>query len=338
MMKITAREICAILEGTLEGDPEVEVNRPARIEEATEGSISFLANPKYEAYAYTTGASVLLVKKDFQPVQPIRATLIRVPDVYTSVALLLEKFDRTEAAASAQPAAVSPQASIHPSATIGAGVSIGAFAVVEAGVVIGPFTTIHPQVYIGSRSTIGEHSLLYPGVRVYQDCVIGDRCIVHANAVIGADGFGFVPQPDGSYKKIVHVGNVVIKNDVEIGAHTAIDRAVMGSTIVHDGVKLDNLIQVGHNVEIGENTVIAALAGISGSTKLGKRVMVGGQAGFAGHIQIADGVKIDAQSGVIASVKEEGALICGSPAISRPLYFRAYSVFRNLPELVKKIK
>lgn len=334
MMNITARDLCALLNGTLEGNPEVEVNRPARIEEATEGTISFLANPKYEDHAYTTGASVLLVSMDFQPAQPIKATLIRVGDVYTSVAFLLEKFG----AAAAKKPVISPQASVHQTAVIGEGVSIGAFAVVEEGAVVGAHSIIHPQAYIGPKAHIGQSTTLYPGVRILQECQVGDRCIIHSNTVIGSDGFGFVPQPDGTYRKIAHIGNVVIENDVEIGANTAVDRAVMGSTIIRNGVKLDNLIQIAHNVEIGENTVIAALAGISGSTKIGKQVMIGGQVGMAGHITIADGVKVDAQSGIIASVKEPGALMCGSPAIPRPLFFRAYSVFRNLPELVKKIK
>lgn len=332
-MLITARELALMLQGTVEGNPEVTVSHPSKIEEGTPGSITFLANPRYEPYAYTTGASVLLVSRDFEPSGTVPATMIRVDDVYAAIAQLLERFGKQSAA----PGVIDERAFVHPDARVEPGVTIGAFTVVEAGATIGEGSVLYPQVFVGANARIGSHTTLHPGVKIYHDCVVGDRCLLHANVVIGADGFGFVPQADGSFKKIAQIGNVVIENEVEIGANTAIDRATMGSTVIRTGAKLDNLIQIAHNVEIGSNTAVAAQTGIAGSVKIGERCMIGGQAGFAGHLRIADGVKIQAQSGVGRNIPEAGSAWYGSPAIPYNDYLRSYAVFRQLPDLIKKI-
>jgi len=318
-MQITAQEISVYLNGTLEGNPKAVIQRPARIEEAQTGDICFLASPKYHPFAYTTQASVLLV--------------VRVDDVYSCVSLLLEKFGQSIQ----QTSGIDGQAYAHPSAQLAANVSVGAFSYISEGVKIGEHTIIYPQVYVGKNVTIGKNVTLHPGVRIYRDCVIGDNCIVHANVVIGSDGFGFAPQEDGTYKKIPQIGNVVLGNGVEVGSNTVIDRATMGSTHIKDGAKLDNLIQIAHNVEIGENTVIAAQAGIAGSTKMGKNCMIGGQAGFVGHITVADGSKVQAQSGVSRSLKKPGAAWHGSPAFNYSDFMRSQVVFKNLPDLAKKV-
>lgn len=332
-MQVTVATIAELLGGTVEGNPEVLIDRPSKIEEGGAGSISFLGNLKYEAYAYTTTASALLVAHDFQPKTPIAATLIRVPDVYAAVATLLQQFGGEQ---TRQPG-ISEQACISESARFGEGVTVGGQTVIEAGAQIGNHCIIYPQVYIGPGVKLGDHCLIYPGVRILKDCVLGKHCIVHANAVIGSDGFGFAPQEDGSYQKIAHVGNVLIEDEVEIGAQTSIDRATMGSTIIRRGVKLDNLIQVGHNVEIGEHTVIAAQAGIAGSTKIGRNCRIGGQVGFAGHITIADGTQIQAQSGLAASVEVPNQSLFGSPAIGYRDFIRAHAIFKKLPELYRQL-
>ncbi|HRD80939.1 MAG: UDP-3-O-(3-hydroxymyristoyl)glucosamine N-acyltransferase [Saprospiraceae bacterium] len=336
-MQLSAKELAALLEGSIEGNPDVLVNRPGKIEEGQAGEITFLGNDKYEPFIYTTQASVVLVNKDFSPRQAIQATLIRVENVYAALAFLLDKFGAQTAARTAGEG-ISPQASIHPEAQIGQGVSIGPFAVVEAGASIGDGAKIGAQVFVGQGAAVGEESVLYPGVRILHDCRVGARCILHANAVVGSDGFGFAPQPDGTYKKIAQIGNVVIEDDVEIGAGTTIDRASLGSTILRKGVKLDNLIQVAHNVEIGENTVIAAQVGIAGSTKIGRNCRIAGQVGFIGHVTIADNTSIQAQSGVAQNVTESGTVICGYPAFAYRDYIRSHAVFKRLPELDKKIK
>ncbi|HRJ14188.1 MAG TPA: UDP-3-O-(3-hydroxymyristoyl)glucosamine N-acyltransferase [Saprospiraceae bacterium] len=336
-MQLSAKELAALLEGSIEGNPDVLVNRPGKIEEGQAGEITFLGNDKYEPFIYTTQASVVLVNKDFSPRQAIQATLIRVENVYAALAFLLDKFGAQTAARTAGEG-ISPQASIHPEAQIGQGVSIGPFAVVEAGASIGDGAKIGAQVFVGQGAAVGEESVLYPGVRILHDCRVGARCILHANAVVGSDGFGFAPQPDGTYKKIAQIGNVVIEDDVEIGAGTTIDRASLGSTILRKGVKLDNLIQVAHNVEIGENTVIAAQVGIAGSTKIGRNCRIAGQVGFIGHVTIADNTSIQAQSGVAQNVTESGTIICGYPAFAYRDYIRSHAVFKRLPELDKKIK
>ena len=332
-MQLSARELAAILKGKVEGNPDVKVDRPSKIEEGGVGTISFLGNMKYEEYAYTTTASILLVSNEFTPSRPIEPTLIRVPDVYAAVAFLLEQFGQQPDAKTG----LSAQAHIHEKVQLGEGVSVGAFASIQSGASIGHKAVIMDQVYVGKDVKIGDNVLLYPGVRILDRCEIGDNCIIHANAVIGSDGFGFAPQQDGSYKKVNHVGNVVLEENVEIGANTTIDRGTMGSTIIRQGVKLDNLVQVGHNVEIGAHTVIAAQAGIAGSTKIGKHCRIGGQVGFVGHVQIADGTQIQAQSGVAGPVKEPNQALFGSPAIGYREYIRSYAVFKKLPALYKKI-
>lgn len=332
---INAAQLAQILNGKVEGNPEVIVNRPSKIEEAEAGSIAFLGNLKYEQYAYSTKASILLVSNDFAPSQPITATLIRVADVYASVAILLEKFGQAQQSERKE---ISSKASIHSSASIGEQSAIGDFSIIEENVTIGSNTTIYGQVFIGKNAKIGNNVTLYSGVKIYQDCEIGDNCILHSNVVIGSDGFGFAPNADGTFKKVPQIGNVLIENNVEIGSNTTIDRATMGSTIIRSGVKLDNLIQIAHNVEIGKNTVIAAQAGIAGSTKIGENCMIGGQVGIVGHIKIADGTKIQAQSGVAASITEPKTAIYGSPAIAYAQFLRAFAVFKQLPEVLKRIQ
>ncbi len=333
-MKITAAQLAHILGGSLEGDPNATVSRPARIEEAGEGDFAFLDNPKYESYAYSTGASILLVNKAFQPSQPLKPTLIRVDDVRSSLAFLLQKFDTEN---QSNGTVVSEQAAVHKSAKIGLGTSIGPFVVIEDGAVIGNNCTIYPQVYIGRNARIGDGCRLFPGARVHFDCVIGDNCTLHANAVIGADGFGFAPQEDRTWKKVPQVGNVVLENDVEVGACTCIDRAAIGSTVIRRGAKLDNLIHIAHNAEIGRNTALAAQVGVAGSTRIGDNCQIGGQVGFAGHLTIADGTRIQAQSGLGSSVEKPNTALFGSPAIGYKDFIRSHVVFKQLPELQKKV-
>ncbi|MCH2082048.1 MAG: UDP-3-O-(3-hydroxymyristoyl)glucosamine N-acyltransferase [Saprospiraceae bacterium] len=342
-MQVSAQQLAQILSGSVEGNPEVMINRPSKIEEGGEGSISFLANPKYEQYAYTTTASALLVQTDFQPKQdlPKGLTLIRVADVYASIAFLLEKFGEQQAAAredmSATITKTATGAAIHESAKVSEGVSVGPYSVIEAGASIGEGSRIYAQVYIGAKAKVGKNVTLYPGVRIMHECVIGDNCVLHPNVVIGGDGFGFSPQEDGSYKKVPQIGHVIIEDDVEIGANTTIDRATMGATIIRKGAKLDNLIQVAHNCEVGQNTVLASQVGIAGSTKIGANCQIGGQVGFSGHITIADGTKIQAQSGVPSSIKEPNKAFFGSPIMDYKAFIRSFGVFKKLPELYKKV-
>lgn len=336
-MDITAAQLAQLLNGSFEGDPNATVRQPARIEEAQEGDLAFLDNPKYESYAYTTRASILLVNKTFKPVQPISATLVRVEDVRTSLAFLLEKFSDI-ISPNGIPAQIDDKASVHPDARIGHQSAIGSFTVVEAGAIIGDNCTLYPQVFIGRNVHIGNNCKLYPGVRVLHNCIIGDNCVLHANAVVGADGFGFAPQEDKSWKKVPHVGNVVLENNVEIGANACIDRAALGSTILRTGVKIDNLVHIAHNVEVGKNSVMAAQVGVAGSTKIGENVQLGGQTGIAGHLTIADGTRVQAQSGIASSVREPNQALFGAPAIDYNDYVRAYVVFKNLPELQKKVR
>ncbi|MBL7816231.1 MAG: UDP-3-O-(3-hydroxymyristoyl)glucosamine N-acyltransferase [Saprospiraceae bacterium] len=332
-MVITAQQLADLLGGTIEGNPSVTVSRPGKIETGQEGEICFLGNIKYEEFAYTTSASILLVSNTFFPKKNIKPTLIRVENVYASLAFLLDKFG----AQTQQEAIVSKMASIHPSVKLGQNVSIGDFTVIEEGAEIGDNVILSPQVFVGKNAKIGDNTLLHPGVKIYRDCEIGANCVFHAGVVIGSDGFGFAPQSDGIYKKITHTGNVVIEDDVELGSNTVVDRATIGSTIVRKGVKLDNLIQVAHNVEIGENTVIAALTGIGGSTKIGKNCRIGGQTGFAGHLRIGDNVQIQGQSG-ISNHQPDNAKLYGTPAFDYHSYLRAFSVFKKLPTLAKKVQ
>ncbi len=333
-MQIAAKEIAHLLGGILEGDGEALVYRPGKIEDGGVGTLTFLANSRYESFAYTTKSAVLLVPRDFEPASPVAAeAMIRVDDVYNALRQLMERFN----AYPEQTDKVSEQAWVHQSAKVEERVSIGIFAVIEEGATIGEGTIIYPQVFIGKEVVIGKNCIIYPGVKIYHDCKIGDNCILHSNVVIGSDGFGFVPQQDGTYLKLPQLGNVVLEDDVEVGANTTIDRATMGSTVIHKGAKLDNLIMIAHNVEIGEHTVIAAQAGVAGSTKIGQHCRIGGQAGFVGHIRVANGTQVQAQSGVAASVKEENTALYGSPALSYNDYLRSYAVFKKLPDLYKKI-
>lgn len=336
-MDITAAQLAHLLNGTLEGNPDTTVRQPARIEEAGEGDLAFLDNPRYESYAYTTRASILLVNRSFRPAQPVSATMIRVDDVRTSLAFLLEKFSDF-LHPNGVTAQIDAQACVHTDAKIGLKTSIGAFTVVEAGVTIGDDCAIYPQVFIGRNVRIGNNCKLFPGVRIHHGCVIGDDCILHANAVIGADGFGFAPQEDKSWKKVPHVGNVILEDRVEVGANACIDRAALGSTILHTGVKIDNLVHIAHNVEVGKNSVMAAQVGVAGSTKIGENVQLGGQCGISGHISIADGTRVQAQSGIASSVKEPNQALFGAPAIDYNDYVRAYVVFKKLPELQRKVR
>jgi len=333
-MRLTAKAISLMLDGIVEGDPEVEIHQPSKIEEGGDGTITFLANPRYEPYIYTTTASVVLVAKDFKPVQPVTATLVKVDEVYAAISTLLNHFDQQQGT---KKQGICDSALVHSTASLGKAIYVGEFTVIEENVTIGDDCEIYPQVYLGKGVKLGKAVKIYPGVKIYHDCEVGDYCIVHANCVIGSDGFGFAPQPDGTYQKIAQIGNVILEEDVEIGANTTIDRATMGSTILRKGVKIDNLVQIAHNVEIGENTVIASQTGIAGSTKIGANCQIGGQVGFAGHLRIADGTKIQAQSGIGSHVKESGMALFGSPAIPYNDYIKSYSVFKQLPSIYKQL-
>jgi UDP-3-O-[3-hydroxymyristoyl] glucosamine N-acyltransferase len=333
-MTFPASQIAHILSGKIEGDANVNVTSFGKIEEATHGQLAFLANPKYEDYLYSTKASVVLINDSVELKQPVTATLIRVPDAYTAFATLLTKYQEIM---QQQLNGVQQPSYISQTASYGQNVFIGAFTYLGEDVKIGNGTKIYPTTYIGNNVTIGIDCIIHAGVKIYHDCIIGDNVIIHAGTVIGSDGFGFAPQADGSFIKIPQIGNVVLEDNVEIGANATIDRATMGSTIIKSGAKLDNLIQIGHNAEIGSSTVIAAQAGISGSTKIGKGVMIGGQAGVVGHIQIGDGAKINAQSGVSKSL-EAGKTVTGSPAYDYTAALRSQAVNRKLPELEKRVK
>lgn len=333
-MEFSAIQIATFLSGTVEGDPEVKVYNVAKIEEGTPGMLSFLANPKYAQYLYTTKSSIVLINNDFELQGEVSATLIRVPDAYAAFAQLLglyQQFMQTKSG-------VSSLSFISKDATYGEDVYIGEFAFIGERVKIGNRVKIYPQAYIGDDCVIGDDTVIYAGAKLYAQTVVGKSCILHSGCVIGADGFGFAPQEDGSYKKIPQIGNVSLGDNVEIGANTCIDCATMGSTKIHDGVKLDNLIQIAHNVELGRNTAIAAQTGVSGSTKLGANCVVAGQVGFVGHIHIADRTKIGAQSGILSNVKKEGEELMGSPAFNVKEYLRMSIHTRNLDKLVKRVE
>lgn len=335
LMQMTAAELAELVEGTLEGNPDEIISHPAKIEEAGPGSVSFLGNMRYENYLYETQAAAILVPLDFEARRNYQPTLIRVKEVYTAVGIVLATFDYDPG--ENKQGEVSAQASVADSSKLHPSVHVGRFTVIEPGVEIGEGGVIMDQVYIGPDCKLGSGCVLYPGVRLMHGCLLGDNVVVHANTVIGGDGFGFAPRQDGSYTKIAQVGNVIIEDEVEIGNNCSIDRATMGSTIIRRGVKLDNLIQVGHNVEIGAHTVIAAQAGIAGSTKIGAGCMIGGQAGFAGHLNIADNSGFQAQSGVAGHVTEEGKKFFGSPAFEYGQFVRSSIVFRRLPELDRRV-
>jgi UDP-3-O-[3-hydroxymyristoyl] glucosamine N-acyltransferase len=326
-MKLTARMIAEQLNGEVAGNPHETVTGVARIEYGKPGTACFLANMKYKKYLYKTKASIVLVNRDFFPEKTVTPTLVKVDNAYAAFARLMAMF----AADKKKKGREFPH-TISRKAHIGKSVYIGAYTYIGKRAVIGNGAQIYPYVYIGERVQIGAGTILYPGVKIYEGCIIGDHCIIHANAVIGSDGFGFAPTKEGTYLKIPQTGNVVLEDHVEIGANTVVDRATLGSTIIREGVKLDNLIQVAHNVEIGAHTVIAAQSGISGSTTLGERCMVGGQAGFAGHLSIAPGTRVGAQAGVIGSVKEEDTAVLGMPAIDHKTYMRAFALFKKSGE------
>ncbi|NOT38509.1 MAG: UDP-3-O-(3-hydroxymyristoyl)glucosamine N-acyltransferase [Saprospiraceae bacterium] len=333
-MKISTGELTAMVQGTLEGSPDILLHTASKIEEAREGSICFFANPKYENYIYTTSASAILVSEEFKLKQPINAALIRVKDVYQTVATLLAAFENKTKLSSK----IDPLSSVNSDTEIDSQVSIGAFSVIHKGVKIAKNVIIHSQVFIDEDVVIGEGSILLPGVRVHRNCVIGKNCFLNYNVVIGSEGFGFAPTEDGTYKKIAQIGNVILEDNVEIGANTCIDRGSMGSTIIGQGSKLDNLIQIAHNVQIGKNTVIAAQSGVAGSTKIGNNCQIGGQVGIVGHITIADGARIQAQSGIASNVPEPNSKLYGSPAIEYGNYLRSYAEFKKLADLVKEVR
>ena len=333
-MTFSAIQIATLINGKIEGDANAAVSAFAKIEEAKEGELSFFSNPKYEDYLYTTSASVIIINNGFEFKKPVKATLIRVPDAYSAFAVLLSKYQEI---AKQQMSGVQEPVYISKTATYGKNIFIGAFSYIGENVIIGDNTKIYPNAYVGNNVKIGSNCLIHPGVKIYHDSAIGNNVIIHAGTIIGSDGFGFAPLADGSYIKIPQIGNVIIEDDVEIGSNTTIDRATMGSTIIRAGAKLDNLIQVAHNVEIGNSTVIAAQTGISGSTRIGNRVLIGGQAGIVGHITIGDGAKINAQSGVSKSM-EPGKSVTGSPAYDMTAALRSQALARKLPEMEKRIQ
>jgi UDP-3-O-[3-hydroxymyristoyl] glucosamine N-acyltransferase len=325
-MEFKAKEIAEILGGTVEGNPEVTVTNFARIESGKPGTICFLANPKYEQYIYSSKADIVIVNKTFEPKEPVSATMIRVDDAYASVAALL---DYVTAKKRSYKRYRGCHSKVRWSSKIGKKVYVGDFAYVGRNAVIGDYSKIYEHVYVGDDVKIGSNCIIYPGVRIYPGMEIGNNVIIHANAVIGSDGFGFAPLEDGTWKKIEHTGNVVIEDDVEIGANTCVDKSQMGSTIIRKGAKIDNLCQIAHNVEVGRNTVMAAMTGIAGSTKVGEHCIFGGQSGIAGHLTIADNTSLGAQTGVIGSIKTPGQALMGTPAIPYKEYLRSYAVFKK---------
>ncbi len=333
-MKFSAEQIAGLLSGTVEGNPGAEVSSLARIEEGQEGTLSFLANPKYTPYIYTTASSIVIVGKDFVADKPVQATLIRVDDAYSAFARLLELYQQFQS----DKKGVSSLAFVGANSSLGEDVYLGEFAVLGEQVHVGNRSKIYPQVYVGDRCEIGDDVVIHPGAKLYAGTKVGNRCVIHAGCVIGSDGFGFAQQENQEYKKVPQTGIVILEDDVEIGANTTIDRATLGATILRKGVKLDNLIQIAHNVEVGENTVMAAQTGVSGSTKVGSNCMLGGQVGLAGHINIANDVKLAAQSGVGSNIREAGAILMGSPAIPIGDYKRASVHFKRLDQMAKKIQ
>jgi UDP-3-O-[3-hydroxymyristoyl] glucosamine N-acyltransferase len=334
-MKFTVRQIAHLIGGEVEGDDSLEIDQFYKIEEGQKGGISFLANPKYENHIYKTDSSAVIVSDQFRPQKAVKSSFIKVKDPYMAFTELLteyEKISRKKQSGCEHPV------SIADNAQLGEDVFVGAFSYVSPGVKIGAGTQIAQQVFIGENVSIGSNCIIHPGVKIYKESVIEDNCIIHSGVVIGCDGFGFAPQADGSYKTIPQLGNVHIKKNVSIGANSTIDRATMGSTIIDEGVKLDNLVQVAHNVSIGKNTVIAAQAGIAGSTKIGAYCVIGGQVGFVGHIEIADGTKIGAQAGVNSSIKEKGTNVTGTPHYDLKKYLKSQVYFRKLPEIIKEIE
>ncbi len=331
-MKFTAAQIAGILEGTVEGNPEVQVSKLAKIEEGTSGSLTFLANPKYTSYLYTTKASIAIVNTDFELENEIETTLIRVEDAYKSFSKLLEYYNQVKL----NKLGIEQPSYISESAIYGEGLYLGAFSYLGDNVKIGSNVKIYPNAYVGDNVVIGDNSVLFSGAKVYSDCIIGESVYIHSGAIVGADGFGFTPNEKGEYSKVPQTGNVIIEDYVDIGAGTTIDRATLGSTIIRQGVKLDNQIQIAHNVEIGAHTAIAAQTGVAGSTKIGKNCLIGGQVGIAGHITIGDRVRIQAQSGIGRNIKDDEVLQ-GSPSFGYADWNRSYVHFKNLPKIVQKV-
>ncbi len=332
-MEFTARQIADLLSGTIEGDENASVSRLSKIEEGTKGSLTFLANPAYTPFIYETQASITIVNSDFTPTQPVHSTLIRVENAHAAFAKLLEVYNQVRR----DKKGIEEPVFIDKSATVGTDVYIGSFSYLGKNAVIGNRVKIYPNCFIGDNCKIDDDTTIFPGVKIYSECVVGKSCTIHSGSVIGADGFGFQPNSENNYSKVPQIGNVILEDHVDVGANTTIDRATLGSTIIRKGVKLDNLIQIAHNVEIGENTVIAAQTGVAGSTKIGKNCMIGGQVGIVGHITISDGVKIAAQSGIGTSITKENEIVQGSPAFNISDYKRTYVVFRKLPEIEKRI-
>ncbi|MEZ4811006.1 MAG: UDP-3-O-(3-hydroxymyristoyl)glucosamine N-acyltransferase [Allomuricauda sp.] len=331
-MKFTATQIAGILEGEVEGNPQIAVHKLSKIEEGEKGSLTFLANPKYTSYIYSTKASITIVNKDFIPEQSLSTTLIKVDDAYKSFSKLLEYYNQVKN----NKVGIESPSFISQSATYGEGFYLGAFSYLGENVKIGKNAKIYPNVYIGDNVVIGNDVFVFAGAKIYSETIIGNGCVIHSGAIIGADGFGFTPNSNGEYSKVPQTGNVILEDNVDVGAGTTIDRATLGSTILRKGVKLDNQIQIAHNVEIGEHTAIAAQTGIAGSTKIGKNCLIGGQVGIVGHITIGDRVKIQAQSGIGRNVKDDEVLQ-GSPALNYGDYNKSYVHFKNLPKLVNKI-
>ncbi|MCW5519508.1 UDP-3-O-(3-hydroxymyristoyl)glucosamine N-acyltransferase [Aureitalea sp. L0-47] len=330
-MKFTATQIAGILNGEVEGDAEVEVSKLAKIEEGSEGSLTFLANPKYTQYIYTTAASVTIVDRDFVAENDLSTTLIRVEDAYKAFSQLLEYYNQVKMNKSG----IEQPVYISESSEIGDKLYLGAFSYVGENVRIGDNAKIYPNVYIGDNVEIGDNAVVFAGAKIYSETIIGNNCVIHSGAIVGADGFGFTPNEKGEYSKVPQTGNVIIEDNVDVGAGTTIDRATLGSTLIRKGVKLDNQIQIAHNVEIGENTVIAAQTGIAGSTKIGKNCMIGGQVGIVGHLTIGNNVRIQAQSGIGRNVKDDEVLQ-GSPALKYGDYNKSYVHFKNLPKIIER--
>jgi UDP-3-O-[3-hydroxymyristoyl] glucosamine N-acyltransferase len=335
-MEFSAAQIASILNGEVQGDPEVTVSGLSKIEEGQPNTLSFLANTKYEEFIYSTGASIVIVNKDFKPTNdlPKSLTLVKVDDAYSCFAKLLDVYNQMR---QKQPQIEQP-CFVSPSAQIGNEVYVGAFAYISEDAIIAKGAKIYPNAYIGEGVSIGENTTIFPGVKIYRDCKVGANCIIHAGSVIGADGFGFAPDAEGNFQKVPQIGNVVIEDNVEIGANCTIDRATLGSTFIRQGAKIDNLVQIAHNVDVGKNSAMAAQVGVAGSTKIGERVMVGGQAGISGHIKIADDTKIVAQSGIPGSVKKSGQILMGSPGIPMEDFKKSYFGFRKLPYILEKLR
>ncbi len=332
-MKFTAEQIAGILEGEVVGNPQASVYRLSKIEEGTDGSLTFLANPKYNNYIYSTQATITIVNKTFEPEQDLSTTLIKVEDAYKSFSKLLEYYNQVKLMKSGieQPSVISENV------VYGENLYLGSFCYIGKNVVIGDNVKIYPNSFVGDNVTIGDNTVLFAGVRIYSETVIGKNCTIHSGCIIGSDGFGFAPTEDGSYAKVPQIGNVILEDNVDVGACTTIDRATLGSTVIRKGVKLDNQIQIAHNVEIGEHTVIAAQTGIAGSTKVGKKCMIGGQVGISGHLIIGNDVRIQAQSGIGKNIKD-GEVLQGSPAFNYGDYSKSYVHFKNLPKIVSELE